>query len=92
MNRSMTIDARLERQLQALFREKLHVEVPSAETDLLDTGLLDSLLIVDLLLHLERELECSFSLEELELDDFRTLTTIARCVEQKGSAGNRLKS
>src|SRR5207302_1753638 len=55
------------------------------DTDLLETGLLDSLLIVDLLLHIERELGRTLPMETLELEDFRTLVTIARCIERKGS-------
>src|ERR1700716_916414 len=35
--------------LRALFLRHLHLEVPSADTDLLETGLLDSLQLVDLL-------------------------------------------
>jgi methoxymalonate biosynthesis acyl carrier protein len=73
-----------EARLTALFRTHLHLEVPSLDTDLLETGLLDSLLIVELLLHIERELGRTLPMEELELEDFRTLTTIARCIERNG--------
>jgi acyl carrier protein len=79
----------LEERLRVLFRERLKLEVSSVDTDLLDTGLLDSLLIVDLLLHIERELGRSLPMEDLELDDFRTLATIARCVERKGKVSPR---
>src|SRR5436305_3163817 len=74
-----------EERLAILFRRRLHLEVPSLDTDLLETGLLDSLLIVDLLLHIERELGRTLPMETLELEDFRTLVTIARCIERKGS-------
>ena len=76
----MTTEARL----KALFRAHLHLEVPSPDTDLLETGLLDSLLIVELLLHIERELGRTLPMEELELEDFRTLATIARRIERSG--------
>ena len=76
----MTTEARL----KTLFRAHLHLEVPSPDTDLLETGLLDSLLIVELLVHIERELGRTLSMEELELEDFRTLATIARCIERSG--------
>ena len=34
--------------LYRLFAERLHIEVPSADTDLIETGLLDSLRLVEL--------------------------------------------
>ncbi len=74
----------IEERLAVLFRRHLHLEVPSPDTDLLETGLLDSLLIVDLLLHIERELGRTLPMEALELEDFRSLVTIARCIERKG--------
>jgi D-alanine--poly(phosphoribitol) ligase subunit 2 len=80
----MSANGLLQDRLHALFRDKLNLEVPSVETDLLNTGLLDSLLIVDLLLHIEREFGRTLPMEEFELEDFRTLATIARCVERKG--------
>lgn len=79
----------MEERLRVLFRERLKLDVPSVETDLLETGLLDSLLIVDLLLHIERELGRSLPMEDLELEDFRTLATIARCVARKGKVSPR---
>lgn len=82
----MTVDVE---RIRTIFRERLNMEVPSIETDLLHSGLLDSLLIVDLLLHIERDLGRSLPMEELELDDFRTLVTIAQCVERKGRLSPR---
>ena len=76
----------IEERLAVLFRRHLHLEVPSLDTDLLETGLLDSLLIVDLLVHIERELGRTLPMEALELEDFRSLVTIARCIERKGQA------
>jgi len=38
----------------ALFAESFHIEVPSSDTDLLESGLLDSFQFVELLAQLER--------------------------------------
>jgi acyl carrier protein len=68
------------RDLGALFSEKLDLEVPSADADLIDTGLLDSLRLVELLLHIEGSLGCRLPLEDIDLDDLRSLNRIARLI------------
>ncbi|MGH7254729.1 MAG: acyl carrier protein [Nitrospirales bacterium] len=67
-------------QIARLFEEKLHLEIPSTETDLFKTGALDSMAFVDLLVHLEQEFGVAISFEELELDHFRSITKIAEFV------------
>ena len=67
-------------QLAALFAEDLHVEVPSAETDLLDTARLDSLGVIELIMQLEKRFDIRIELELLELEDFRSLNSIAAFV------------
>jgi methoxymalonate biosynthesis acyl carrier protein len=69
-------DALIER-LSALFVERFNVEVPAPDTDLLDTGILDSLQLVELLLQLEQEFDFRIAIETLELDDLRTLARLA---------------
>ena len=54
----------LENQLIRLFAEQLHVEVPSVETDLIDTGLVDSLTFVEFLAQLEAGFGVRVSLED----------------------------
>jgi acyl carrier protein len=66
--------------LRTLFLCHLHLEVPSADTDLLETGLLDSLQLVDLLLLIEEEFGRRISLEAIELDNLRSLTRLAELV------------
>jgi methoxymalonate biosynthesis acyl carrier protein len=73
----------LESQLVRLFAEKLNVEVPSVETDLIDTGLVDSLAFVEFLAQLEAGFGIHVSLEDLEIDRFRTISSIARFIARK---------
>ena len=70
-------------QLTQIFAEKLHVDVPSLDTDLLEEGLLDSLSFVDLLLCLEQEFGTVIRLEDLELDNFRSVARIAAFVANR---------
>ena len=70
----------LEDQLSRLFAEQLHVEVPSVETDLIETGLVDSLTFVEFLAQLEAGFGVHLSLDDLEIDRFRTISRIARFI------------
>jgi D-alanine--poly(phosphoribitol) ligase subunit 2 len=72
--------------LDALFVECFHIEVPSPDTDLLETGILDSLQFVELLLQLERRFGLRVKVEDINLDDLRTLAQIARLVAAGGAA------
>jgi acyl carrier protein len=67
-----------------LFRDKLELDVPSAETDLMETGVMDSLTFVELLYHLEIEFGITISNEKLELENFRSISSIVEFVEQVG--------
>jgi len=70
----------LQQQVTALFAEKLNLDVASAETDLIETGLLDSLALVELLAQLEESFDVSISTDDLELENFRSIDSIARFV------------
>jgi acyl carrier protein len=76
----MTTEAVTDR-VQRLFVETLNVDVPSPDTDLIEGGLLDSLALVELLFALEREFAVTIALENLDIDSFRSIRTIAEFVE-----------
>jgi acyl carrier protein len=67
--------------LTKIFAEKLLVEVESPETDLLDTGILDSMSFVELLLNLELEFGFRVEMETLDMENFRSIARIAELVE-----------
>lgn len=70
-------------ELNALFDQALHIEVPSPDTDLIDSGLLDSLQLVQLLLHIEERLGTRIPLEDVELDDLRSVARLANLIAEK---------
>jgi methoxymalonate biosynthesis acyl carrier protein len=76
-------DETLVRDLRALFSDKLNIEVPSAETDLIESGLLDSLRLVELLLEIEAGLGHRIPIDEIELDDLRSVSRIARLISSR---------
>jgi D-alanine--poly(phosphoribitol) ligase subunit 2 len=69
--------------LHTLFSQTLNVDVPSADADLIESGLLDSLRLVELLLHIEASLGCRINLEEIDLDDLRSVNRIARMISAR---------
>jgi len=81
----MSQSKNLEDQLGRLFAEKLNVTVPSVETDLIETGLVDSLTFVEFLAQLEAGFGVQVSLDDLEIDRFRTISSIARFIATKNA-------
>jgi acyl carrier protein len=76
--------------LGAVFVESFHIEVPSADTDLLESGILDSFQMVELLSELEQRFGFRINIEHIELDDLRTLSRIARLVAVNGATAEPL--
>lgn len=70
-------------ELNALFREQLHIEVPSPDTDLVENGLLDSLQLVQLLLQVEERLGARLPLDEVDLEDLRSIARLARLIAKR---------
>jgi acyl carrier protein len=69
--------------IEYILHEQLHTIVPDPETNLLDSGLLDSLKLVELLAAIEREFGIVVDLSELDFDDVRTVSSITRFVGAK---------
>ena len=84
----MTTATNITERLGALFTARFHIEVPSADTDLLETGILDSFQFVELLFQLEQHFGLRVSIDDIDLEDLRTLARIARLVEANGGGAN----
>ncbi len=72
--------------VRELFFEVLGVEA-SPGTDLIDTGLLDSLALVELIFALEQGFQLRLSLDTLEIETFRSIESIAAFVEASQQVG-----
>jgi acyl carrier protein len=72
--------------LEALFVKSFRIDVPSPDADLLDLGILNSLQFVELLLELEEHFGLRLKIEDIDLDELRTLARIARLVAANGAA------
>lgn len=76
----MTGDPGVSERVQQLFLETLNVQVPSEEADLIESGLIDSLALVELLFAIEREFSVSLPLDDLEIENFRSVNRISEVI------------
>ena len=67
-------------EIVAIFRESLGIELTSIDVDVIETGLLDSLALVTLLFEIEQRTGLEVPVETLDLDDLRTVESLARVV------------
>jgi methoxymalonate biosynthesis acyl carrier protein len=70
-----------------LFTQKLHVDVPSHDCDLFEKGILDSLQLVELLLQLEQHFGVRISLDEMDLENFRSIERITVALASQNGFG-----
>jgi methoxymalonate biosynthesis acyl carrier protein len=75
--------ASLQQSIVLIFEQKLNVIVPSPTEDLFASGSLDSLLFAELLSQLEVEYGIRVHLEELDLENFQSIDSIAEFVAQR---------
>lgn len=61
----------------------LTIDPPSREFNLIESGYLDSLGLVDLLLEIEQEYNVELSMEDLELDSFRSVESIVELIRSQ---------
>ena len=77
----------LQAELTALFAKRLGVEIPSPDTDLLASGRLDSVTFVELLLQLEKRFGLRVELDDVDVENFRSLAAIAAYIADRRAAG-----
>ena len=86
----MQRDSTLLSAIQAVLRDRLMILVVSPDIDLLDSGLVDSIGLVELILELEERFGVSLPMEDLEIDDFRSAFRIADLIVRFSTAPLRL--
>ena len=70
----------IQSQITSIITGTMNLSVPGPDADLVASGQLDSLALVDLLMHLENSFGISVALDGLEIDDFRSVKRIAGLV------------
>jgi D-alanine--poly(phosphoribitol) ligase subunit 2 len=74
-------------QLTDLVRDRLGVEVPAPDTDLVAEGLLDSLALVTLIVGIEDTFGCRLPLDDFDIDRFRSVAAMAAFLAEVGVTG-----
>jgi acyl carrier protein len=77
-----------ENDIRQVLSEKMFIEVASPDTDLLGTGLLDSLALIQLLVHMEETFGVKIALDEIEIEDLRSISSIATLVDRSAVTAN----
>jgi methoxymalonate biosynthesis acyl carrier protein len=67
----------IEQSIILFLRDRFGVEVADSDTDLIESGILDSAMVVDLVLYLEERFAVTVALEDLEFENFATVGSIA---------------
>jgi acyl carrier protein len=71
------LPATLHADVADLFSERLGLSIPSADADLFETGILDSMSFVELLLQIETVFGLALNLRDVEFENFRSIDRIA---------------
>jgi D-alanine--poly(phosphoribitol) ligase subunit 2 len=74
-------------QLIDLVRDRLGVEVPSSDTDLVPDGLIDSLALVTLIVGIEDTFGCRLPLDDFDIERFRSVDAMAAFLAEVGVTG-----
>ena len=67
-------------EITTIFSEELNLTIDSKDTDLFESGAMDSLSLVELLFQIEQRFGIEISIDSLEIDNFHSIDTIAKFV------------
>jgi acyl carrier protein len=78
------MDADIPSRITEMIRDRLSVDVPAADTDLIESGLLDSLALVMLIAAIEETFACELPLEVFDIECFRSVERIFQFMHSSG--------
>lgn len=73
-------DSSIQKALVQFFRDRFDVELPSTSIDLIEAGILDSLMLVEVVFYIEEQFSVTTELDDLEMENFVTVDDMARFV------------
>ncbi len=76
-----TLTTDLKTEIRSILAEVINDDIPNDETDLVETGSLDSLALVSLIMELESQFAIAIDFDTLELESFRSVNSISRYVQ-----------
>jgi acyl carrier protein len=81
----MTDLSHIQARIRGILSDKLFIDPPPVETNLFEAAILDSLMFASLLAHLEEDLGVRIVLENLEIENFSSISKIAEFVTAQNS-------
>jgi acyl carrier protein len=72
----------VEQRIRKILNDRLQIEPPASDQDLFQEGTLDSLSFVDMLVALEGEFSIAIALDQVDLDDFRSISRICDYIKK----------
>jgi acyl carrier protein len=72
-----------------LIRNRLNIDVMDVDTDLIETGSVDSLALVMLISALEETFACELPLDDFDIDNFRSARRITEYLNDSGVVPGR---
>jgi acyl carrier protein len=87
-NENMNNGESVAREVAGIFSQKLHIDVPAYDSDLFETGTLDSFHLVELFFELEQQFGVRISFDENDLKDFRSIESIVLMITRKNGNGS----
>jgi len=75
--------ATLQDRIRKIFINHLHTQPPAPDTDLIESGTIDSLAFVELIAHMEEEFSIRIPLDEVDLNHFRSITRIGEFIRTR---------
>jgi acyl carrier protein len=73
----------VEHAITAFLCERFGIESPAADANLIESGVLDSMMFVDLIVFIEERFGVVAELDDLEIDNFATIASMARFVIER---------
>ncbi|HEY2384639.1 MAG TPA: acyl carrier protein [Terriglobia bacterium] len=71
----------VQQRIRTIFHDRLQIDAPAAGEDLFQSGILDSLSFVDMLVALEEEFTIQIALDQVDLADFRSIAAISDYIQ-----------
>jgi D-alanine--poly(phosphoribitol) ligase subunit 2 len=75
-----------------LIRDRLNIDVVDVDVDLIDTGVVDSLALVTLIITLEEMFACELPLDDFDIENFRSARRITQYLDASGVLDTRSAS
>ena len=86
-------ETNIQQALTQFFQDQFNVELPSTSADLIEAGILDSLMLIEVVMFMETEFSVTTELDDLEMENFLTIENMARFVAARqtvpASVGNQ---